>query len=493
MRRPVDELPARLIEGEGPAAELVRRFTRQPPHAPGENAAWDGTLARLGRDAGSHRGRLVFALVVGAMTGAAALYLALVPHPRFFAAASRTPAGAAPVAVPAPAAALANGPAPSAAPGSIPARVLAAKTQDAPATDAPHIQLGRAAVGLPVGAAELVGEADVTLSRDGAARAFTTARAATVELATGALDLHVEKRHAEDGHSFEVQAGPYRFTVLGTVFRVSRTAGDVTLSVTEGRVAVSRGDAALAIITAGGFWSGAAGSATAPPPRRSDAAPTGRVTARAPAPAREAVTAPAPQAAGSAGAACAAREAAGDAAGAADCFAAAATGTDLGAEVALYQAARLYRDALGQPERAVATLQEARRRFPAGALSAEVELSLAELLPRLGRYREALDATQAVLDRHPAPARAGELHLLRGDVLRAGLASCAAAEAEYEAASRAGDDRVADFASFWRAACLEAEGRPEARAAFALYLTRPHPSRAAEARRRLRALETGPP
>src|SRR3569623_534429 len=77
----MDELPPRLIEaGRGPAAELLRRFTRQAPHAPGENAAWDATLARLGREAGEHRARLLLALVVGAVAGAAALYAALVPH-----------------------------------------------------------------------------------------------------------------------------------------------------------------------------------------------------------------------------------------------------------------------------------------------------------------------------------------------------------------------------------------------------------------------------
>jgi len=96
----MDELPPRLIEeGRGPAAELLRRFTRQAPHAPGENAAWDATLARLGREAGEHRARLLLALVVGAVAGAAALYAALVPHPAFFAARPAAPAFAPPVHV----------------------------------------------------------------------------------------------------------------------------------------------------------------------------------------------------------------------------------------------------------------------------------------------------------------------------------------------------------------------------------------------------------
>jgi len=496
-----DDFPERLVDGAGPAADLLRRFTRQAPHAPGENAAWDGTLARLGRDAGRYRGRLVAALVLGAVTGAAALYVALSPHAPWVTSDLRPPSPGHPVPVTAgPVAATATDRASQPA-----ARSQVAKKASPPA-DAPHIRLGRAAVGLPVGAAELVGEADVNLSPDGTARAYTTPAAATVELGTGVLDLHVEKRHAEDGHAFEVAAGPYRFTVLGTMFRVSRVANDVTLSVTEGRVAVSQGKTALAIITAGGFWSGTVAKERAPHAAPSSDAPSaargaGATTvasrpsaARAPQAALPATTVPPDvRTAGVlASGACAARADAGDPAGAADCFTAAATGDNLGAEVSLYEAARLYRDALGQPERAVAALQEARRRWPAGALATEVSLSLAELLPKLGRYRQALDEAQALLDRHPGGVRAAELHLLRGDVLRAGLARCPAAESEYAAAAATDDPRVADAAAFWRAACLETDGhRAEARAAFASYLARAHPQRRAEAARRLQGLDAG--
>jgi hypothetical protein len=75
-------------------------------------------------------------------------------------------------------------------------------------------------------------------------------------------------------------------------------------------------------------------------------------------------------------------------------------------------------------------------------------------------------------------------------VLRAGLASCAEADAEYEAAARSDDERVADPAAFWRAVCFETRGRTaDARAAFARYLARAHVARAADARRHLKALE----
>ena len=117
-------------------------------------------------------------------------------------------------------------------------------------------------------------------------------------------------------------------------------------------------------------------------------------------------------------------------------------------------------------------------------------MTLAELLPKVGRYREALDESAALLGGRPGPRRASELHLLRGDVLRAGLGSCAEADAEYEAAARSDDERVADPASFWRAVCFEARGRTaDARAAFARYLARGRAARAADARRHLKALE----
>ena len=89
-------------------------------------------------------------------------------------------------------------------------------------------------------------------------------------------------------------------------------------------------------------------------------------------------------------------------------------------------------------------------------------MTLAELLPKVGRYREALMSRRPLLGDRPGPWRASELHLLRGDVLRAGLASCAEADAEYEAAARSDDERVADPASFWRAVCFETRGRTAA-------------------------------
>lgn len=500
----VDALPRRIVEGDGPAADALRRFERQPPHVPLEGAAWDRTLARLGRDAGRHPARLAFALVVGAFGGAALLYFASltrgpVAEPTA-AVATTARAGVSSVTVAADAAPVRPRPPPEATPRP-PAR-----------EGLPRIQLARAAVGLPPGRAELIGEAEILLSPAGRARAFALPGAATVELQAGEVELRVEKRHPDAGRVFEVRSGPYRFTVLGTVFRVSRSNDQVTLSVTEGRVAVNQGKTALAIVAAGGYW---VGSARAERPRASwpggqtqatggpapaSAVATEARTALAPgqsptSPPALAMERPGERGAGSqvrplAREACPARADSGDPRAALACFETAARGSNLGAEVALYEAARLYRDELADPGRAIATLQEARRRFPSGALGAEIGVTLAELLPKVGRYREALDESAALLGGRPGPRRASELHLLRGDVLRAGLGSCAEADAEYEAAARSDDERVADPASFWRAVCFEARGRTaDARAAFARYLARGRAARAADARRHLKALE----
>jgi tetratricopeptide (TPR) repeat protein len=180
-----------------------------------------------------------------------------------------------------------------------------------------------------------------------------------------------------------------------------------------------------------------------------------------------------------------------------DCYLAEARGTDLRAEIALYEVARLRRDALSDPAGALGALREHRRRFPAGALSTEIELSIAELLPRLRRYREALDQTSALLGAHPRGERAGELYLLRGHVLREGFGDWAGAEQAYAAAAAAaapgGGARAADPASFWRAVCLEKMGRrEEASQAYRRYLARARGAHAGEATRRLEALDRAP-
>lgn len=606
MTRPPDQMPPRLLEGEGEVAELLRKVERQARQAPSEAAAWERTLRRLGRDSGGGRVRVGLAAAAGALVGAVALYLALSPTAQLRAPAGRSVAEVRASARVAPAAVTPSPPSSSgtspetASPASVLARDLAGAQAAAgggrrstaaegtlAAADIPHIHLGRAAVGLPAGRTELLGEADVMLSRGGAARAFATPAAATVALDAGEVELHVEKRPPEARHAFEVTAGGYRFTALGTTFRVARANGDVTLSVTEGRVAVSLGTERLIIVTTGGFWAGAtreprarrsvpltmtgslgraessgetgwsgplAGSvapgssaagaglvsaaatalmrpsrvpsplsgspvlAAAPPrpsqptfeparaPRAAASGPVGSSAGASSSPllppalfsSTAAARSPAatPLAASLASSGCAAGGLGGApkgrsaAKGRIDCLLGQGRGADLGAEVALYEAARLYRDALGDPPHAIATLRELRRRFPSGALAAEADLSLAELLPAVGRYREALAATAAVLGAQPTPERVAELHLLRGDLLRTGLGDCQGAAAEYAQVAELGPETAADPASFFAGVCLQKLGDAAgARRVFERYLTRPHPRRAAEAGRRLLELD----
>ena len=155
----------------------------------------------------------------------------------------------------------------------------------------------------------------------------------------------------------------------------------------------------------------------------------------------------------------------------------------LDAEVALYEAARARRDAAA----ALEAFLEHRRRFPGGVLHREVDLSIVELLPKVGRHREALDESAALLAARPGE-RAGDLRLLRGNIYREVFRDYARAEAEY--AGVVGSAAIADDAGFWRGVCLEQLGRPaEAAAAYrAVLVSGPAGPRAAEARRRLDAI-----
>jgi tetratricopeptide (TPR) repeat protein len=166
-----------------------------------------------------------------------------------------------------------------------------------------------------------------------------------------------------------------------------------------------------------------------------------------------------------------------------DCFARIAEGTGLSAEMALYEMARLRRDVLGDAAGAAAALEQYRRQFPRGSLRTEVDVSLLELLPRLGRAGEALADSERLLATAAGRERALELRLLRGNIYRELLRDFGRAEVEYAPAA-ADRGATGDEASFQRAVCLQALGRvAEARAAFRRYAERPNPRHAAEAAR----------
>jgi hypothetical protein len=160
----------------------------------------------------------------------------------------------------------------------------------------------------------------------------------------------------------------------------------------------------------------------------------------------------------------------------------------LAGEAAQYEIARLWRDILHDPSRALAAFREQRSRFPRGVLAIEADLSIIELLPRLDRHAEALAESERFLKEHPGGERRGEIHLLRGNIYREALRDLGRAEREYalgaESRRRAGDE-----SRFLRAVCLESLGRtPDARKAYELYLSHPKAVHAADAKKRLERL-----
>jgi tetratricopeptide (TPR) repeat protein len=136
-------------------------------------------------------------------------------------------------------------------------------------------------------------------------------------------------------------------------------------------------------------------------------------------------------------AACAALAQAGKYEPASDCYARIARGGSMSAELALYEKARLEAKALGHSERALDTLNEHARRFPAGMLSSEVGLTRIELLSQLGRRAEALTAIEQALGGALGRERGADLQVLRAELL-AGQGDCAAARAAAQSAEKAG-------------------------------------------------------
>ena len=170
------------------------------------------------------------------------------------------------------------------------------------------------------------------------------------------------------------------------------------------------------------------------------------------------------------------------------CFLKRAEGSGLGAEMALYEVARLRRDVLADANGALRALAEYRSRFPTGSLRREADMSQLELLVQLGRSDDALKQSAELLASSASGERAAELHFLRGHILRKSQSKFAAAALEYELAERAG--ARGGEAKYFRGLCLEALGRAsEAAALFAEYLEQPRRTYAEDAKRRLEKLK----
>ena len=174
--------------------------------------------------------------------------------------------------------------------------------------------------------------------------------------------------------------------------------------------------------------------------------------------------------------------------GAEACFLERAEGSGLGAEMALYEVARLRRDVLADADGALRALADYRKRFPAGSLRREADISQLELLLQLGRSDDALKQSDELLASSASGERAAELHLLRGHILRKTQSRFAAAAREYELAESAG--ARGGEATYFRALCLEELGQRSAAAAlFTQYLELSQRPYAEDAKRRLERLK----
>jgi tetratricopeptide (TPR) repeat protein len=170
------------------------------------------------------------------------------------------------------------------------------------------------------------------------------------------------------------------------------------------------------------------------------------------------------------------------------CYQEQAAQSGLAGETAQYELARLLRDSLADPERALAAFKDQRSRFPNGALRTEADLSIIELLPRLGHHIEAMAETEQFLVAHPKAERRGEIHLLRGNILREVLHDLDRAEREYARGSESGG-RIGDDSRFLRAVCLEALGHvADAKKAYETYVVETRAAHVEEAKRRLERL-----
>lgn len=95
------------------------------------------------------------------------------------------------------------------------------------------------------------------------------------------------------------------------------------------------------------------------------------------------------------------------------CYDVLAEGTGVGAELALFERARLEGKALRSPTRALDTLREYHERFPFGSLRAEVTLAEIDWAVELGNTALALKLIEAALQSGLAVERRGELERLK--------------------------------------------------------------------------------
>jgi ferric-dicitrate binding protein FerR (iron transport regulator) len=469
--------PPRLAEQPADEGALLRAAGRAYARGLDEGASWERfAAATLGGRRPPGRPRRTMRLVLPLALVAAAAAAALVVAGRLGPRRPTELAARAPVAPAAPA---------------LPAVVPLARTTapDVPAEEPPAVAEApphrvtptRHPRALAIGATLLADGTSIRLAPRAVAAVRTAARAdravtTTVALASGAIELEVARQDAR--HDFQVEGGRYRFQVAGARFRLVRSDARAELEVREGTVAVLANDRVVARVGRGHRWA-------SPLLASSDRGAVGAARADAGATAVEATTGVAHEPGNDD---CLALARDGRTRPAIECYDRVAQGNGSSAEQALLELARLRQNVLGDVAGAVAALEQHRARFPRGVLKPEAELSLVELLPKLGRHAEALTESERLLATAAGRERATELRFLRGNIYREILRDYGDAEAEYASAAR---DRGAtgDEAAFLRGVCLEAEGKKDAAAdAFRGYLQRAGARKSVEAQRHLDAL-----
>lgn len=171
-----------------------------------------------------------------------------------------------------------------------------------------------------------------------------------------------------------------------------------------------------------------------------------------------------------------------------DCYRALGRAPGVGGDVALYHAARLSLEKLGDASRSLALVREHELRFPDTALSAERAWLKTRNLHRTGRLDEALALSETLLTGPAGRALSADLHWLRAKIFLDERGDCASAVSELVALVGEPGAR-GDEAELRRARCLEKLGRStDARAAYQHYLERPGARHSGEARERLSLL-----
>ena len=142
---------------------------------------------------------------------------------------------------------------------------------------------------------------------------------------------------------------------------------------------------------------------------------------------------------------------------------------------------------LHDPARALRSWERYREQHPRGVLRPEADLSIIEMLTRLGQSERALDESRGFLRRNPGSERRGEVARVAGDLART-RGDCGAAIAFYDQAlpSRLSASD-ADDVTFHRLNCLATLGDARATDAAAAYLGRFPRGRHATEATRLRA------